>query len=305
MGETINRYNLLGSFQNQDAGFSRWTFAEKDGNKFFLKEFLSPVYPDQDSLTETLRLERIEECREFEKKQKLLYERVNKASDGNLVRIIEFFRCDSHYYISTPKVEVVSSSLEKISSLPMEKKLFLCKTVAHSIKMLHANHIVHADLKENNILVQKSVTGEYVGKIIDFDCSFFEENPPVSEKELSGDQVYFAPEACRFIFGETVELTCKMDVFALGLLFHQYLTGKLPEFNQADFYYAHVAVLEGEHLNISPTLPHPIRTLLEKMLECDSSKRISSNEVFNTLCNITNTSQGSRYNGYFYPAGEL
>ena len=29
------------------AGFSKWTFAERDGREYFFKEFLSPTYPEE------------------------------------------------------------------------------------------------------------------------------------------------------------------------------------------------------------------------------------------------------------------
>lgn len=325
MGEKFNDYELLEPFQNQDAGFSRWTYAKRKGKTYFLKEFLNPVYPDEHSLSEVTRKGKIKDCEEYAKLQCLLYEKVNKASDGNIVRIFEFFRCDSHYYISTAKVDAVSMDFSEIAALPMEKKLLLCKTIAHSIQNLHAEHIVHADLKHNNILIQKTTTGQYVGKIIDFDCSFFERKPPVSDDELGGDQVYFAPEACQFLFEEPVKLTCKMDIFALGLLFHQYLTGDLPDFNHEEYDYAHEAVLEGETLQLSSSLPFPIKALIDKMLECDAKKRISAKDIFRELCTITNTNpektkeeapisnvsneeketKDSQSNGFFFSAGDL
>ena len=94
MGEMINQYELLAPFQNKDAGFSRWTYAVRKGRTYFLKEFLSPVYPSGDVLSEAMRNSRIRACTEFEQRNKKLYEKVNRISDGNLVRIHEFFRHD-------------------------------------------------------------------------------------------------------------------------------------------------------------------------------------------------------------------
>lgn len=48
-GELINGYRLLEDFTVVGAGLSRWTFAERDGRQYFLKEFLSPTYPDDDA----------------------------------------------------------------------------------------------------------------------------------------------------------------------------------------------------------------------------------------------------------------
>ncbi len=50
MSEVLNQYLLETEFQNQNAGFSRWAFAVKGGEKYFIKEFIDPVYPMDDSL---------------------------------------------------------------------------------------------------------------------------------------------------------------------------------------------------------------------------------------------------------------
>lgn len=280
MGEVINDYELITPLQNQDAGFSRWTYAVRKGEIYFLKEFMDPVYPTENSLAENLRQRRIKDCEEYEKEKAAVYDSVDKASDGNLVRIFEFFRYDSHYYISTLKIDALPITFEEISAQPLEVRLLLCKTIAHSVMQLHAAHIVHADIKEKNILIQQSGTGQLIGKIIDFDCSFLEDKPPKDEDELGGDQVYLAPESCQFICGDAIKLTGKIDVFALGLLFHQYLTGELPGFDHAEYDYAHEAVLDEQELTVSGELPDKIGSLIHKMLICDPQERCSAADVF-------------------------
>ena len=45
-GDVINGYTILEDFKVVGAGLSKWTFAERGGRQFFIKEFLSPTYPD-------------------------------------------------------------------------------------------------------------------------------------------------------------------------------------------------------------------------------------------------------------------
>ena len=201
------------------------------------------------------------------------------ASDGNIVRIIEFFRYKSHYYISTPLVNGVNLSFQQISQLPFEHRLLLCKTLLHSIEKLHQAHIVHSDIKDTNIMIKKTLTGKLVAKIIDFDCSFFEDNPPETEDDLGGDQVYLSPEACLFLCGEQVKLTSKIDVFALGLLCHQILVGKLPYFDKSKYDYAHESVLDGQELVVSYYIPAELVEIMQKMLCCNPDKRCCLKEV--------------------------
>ena len=283
MSEIMNQYELLEPFQNKNAGFSRWTYAKKNNRDYFIKEFLDPVYPTDDSLSLELRKLRIRECEEDEIKKKKLYEAVNNASCGNIVRIHEYFRYDNHYYITMERVVGQKIPIEAMQAVPYENRFLICKTLAYEIMNLHKAHIVHSDLKESNIIIKMTKEGKMVGKIIDFDASFFENDPPKYEDELGGDQVYLAPEACQFICGDSVELTCKIDVFALGILFHQYLTGKMPEFDRTEYDYIFDAVLDEQKLGLAPELQEKLQKMIKGMLECDPKKRLSMEEVYSVL----------------------
>ena len=318
MNEIMNQYELLAPFQNKNAGFSRWTYATRKGKNYFLKEFLDPVYPTEESLSLDLRNRRIRDCEEFEKSKKKLYELINNSSDGNAVRIFEFFRCDNHYYIATERIIEQKIPVEAMPAVPYDNRFLLCKTIAHAMMKLHQAHIVHADIKENNIIIKQTKNKKLVGKIIDFDASFLEENPPQYEDELGGDQVYLAPEACQFICGESVKLTCKIDVFALGLLFHQYLTGKLPGFDLSEYDYAFDAVLDGQELVIAEELHPKLQKMIKEMLVCTPEERLSMEEVYAVFEELdpnkeVNIKEESMFNdlktkpseGWFYDAGDL
>ena len=281
--EKVNEYILDEPFQAKDAGTSRWTFAKKNGQAYFIKEFINPVFPvNPEVLSPGLIKEKVDECRAFENRQRYIYSRISDLSDGHLVRILDFFRRDSHYYITTEKVDSSNISLSEISELPFDVKICLCRGLAHGLMLLHSAKIVHADIKATNVLIKKLPNGRLSGKIIDFDCAFFEKQK-IGEEELGGDFVYLSPEACRFMFGEEVDLTCKMDVFSLGLLFHQYLSGTMPEFDKDEYDYAHVALLEGQKLKLSDKIPLRCRELIEHMLVVDPKERYDMLQVFNEL----------------------
>ena len=283
MSEVINGYALIEPFQNQNAGFSRWTFAKKDGRVYFLKEFMDPIYPEDHTLSPTLRDRRIEDCRMFAEKKRRIYNAINACSDGNAVRISEFFRCNSRYYISNERICGENVSFEQLMRLPMMSRILLCRSVAHTIMRMHEMHIVHSDIKDTNVLLKRTASGQLVGKLIDFDCSFFENEPPENEEELGGDQVYLAPEACLFMCSEAAELTCALDVFSLGILFHQYLTGMLPVFDRNEYDYAHEAILDNQEIYVSDHLPDALGEMLHRMLARDPKKRISMREVYEIL----------------------
>lgn len=285
MAEIINHYELIRPFQNQNAGFSRWTIAQKGGIRFFIKEFMDPRYPDEVSLDKDLRIERIRDCERFEAKKYELYRDINEASDGNLVRIAEFFRVDSRYYMTARWIESDGPDFARIAWLPLQDKLLLCRTAIHSLAALHSKHIIHTDIKDTNVIVHMSKGGKPVAKIIDFDGCFYEYDPPEQEDDLEGDQVYLSPEACMFLCGEEAVLSCKMDVFAMGLLFHQYLTGKLPAFDTDAYDYAHEAVLDDFVLKADKeAIPSPgLREIIESMLRKDPEQRAAAAEVYSRL----------------------
>lgn len=284
MEETINGYTLLEPFQNRDAGFSRWTFAVKNGRDYFIKEFLDPVYPQDDAKIGTAQMDaRRRACREFEYKKKHIYSAINLASDGNVVRVAEFFRKKSRYYVAMERIYAVPMEIVKIAQLPMEIRMQLCRVIAHSMAGLHAAHIVHADIKDKNILIRETPMKTLTAKIIDMDLSFFESLPPQDEGELGGDQIYLSPEACLFLNEEEASLTTKMDVFSLGILFHQYLTGYVPWYDNTKYDYLHESVLDGNCAPVSDSVPVEWRTVMERMLLRDPEKRCSMEEVCNCI----------------------
>lgn len=288
--ERLGTYELAGSLTNQNAGYSVWGFGKKNGMDYFIKQFVAQKYPANDTVSSPERLQKkIKECERFEQRKIAVYQMLNENSDGNAVRVEEFFRIESKYYISMRKIEALPWDVAAVASLPRGEIRRLCAIIAHGIASLHKGRIVHADLKHDNILFMKTPHGYTTAKIIDFDSSFLETDPPLAGDEIIGDLVYFSPEACRSIWGEQMELTCKMDIFALGVLFHQYLTGDLPYFNTGESSYPGEAVAKGELLSVSDKLPTDLRDLLSNMLSPDPAKRPSASEVFCVLRRIDMT----------------
>lgn len=282
--EQLGNYVITSSFTNQNAGYSVWGFADKDGKEYFIKQFIERKYPANDTVSSPERIQKkIKECRQFENNKTKIYQVLNNSSDGNAVRVEEFFRIESKYYIAMQKINSIYQNISDIVSLPQDEIKRLCSIIAHAMASLHKGGLIHADLKPDNVLFTKSASGKLTAKIIDFDSSFLETDPPKPGETIIGDFHYFSPEACRTIWGEEVELTCKMDVFALGILFHQYFTGELPGYNTKESSYSGEAVAKGEVLTISGKLPDDIAALLKDMLDADPQKRPSADVVFHVL----------------------
>ena len=277
---------------NDDYFMKRGILTDKDGKEYFIKQFIERKYPANDTVSSPERLQKkIKECQQFEQGKKKIYQVLNRSSDGNAVRVEEFFRVESKYYIAMKKINSLNLSLSDITKLSQDEIKRLCAIIAHAIASLHKGRLIHADLKPDNILFTKTPAGKLTAKIIDFDSSFLETDTPEPGETIIGDFHYFSPEACMTIWGEKVELSCKMDIFALGVLFHQYFTGELPGYNTAESTYSGEAVAKGETLIISDKLPADVTELITNMLDVDPNKRPSASDVFHAFSNIPDTDE--------------
>ncbi len=283
----LHGYHILAEFSTENAGLSRWTFCEKGGRTFFIKEFLSPVYPVHQGELSARSVERKKKvCETYYAKKSQFYKELEKCRTGNNVIVQDFFRDGSHYYIVTDKIDSVGSDPKLISKLGDDQKTTIIRSILYSIAELHRRRIVHADIKADNVLLKETADGYYAAKIIDFDAGFLEGDEP---EEIQGDFVYMAPETFLRMQGESVSLTGAIDMFALGILFHQYWTGELPKFS-SEYQYAFEAILNGSTLNLSLRIPDAIRTVLEKMLAKDVNSRISPSDALMLIKGARNVS---------------
>lgn len=110
--------------------------------------------------------------------------------------------------------------------LPLDARLRLFRTICDAVHYAHQHLVVHRDLKPDNILV----TAEGAAKLLDFGVAKMQE-PRIEAAALSGGRAstrlmtpdYASPEQTR---GEAI--TTSSDVFTLGVLLYELLTGRKP-----------------------------------------------------------------------------
>ena len=290
-GEVLNGYTILEDFRVVGAGLSKWTFAAKDGREYFIKEFLSPTYPDEHAPgSAQTKMRKRRRCAAFERHHRRIQEALASVSGvgGNLIVTLDFFRWGAKYYKVTEKVQVAGLSPADVTSLGFQDQLVLLKTVAHSLRILHDRGIVHGDLKPSNVLIKRTELG-YTTKLIDFDNAYLAGEPPPPD-EIVGTMNYYSPELVGYIqeAGTAAgELTQKADIFALGLIYAEYLTGAMPPFDSARYQYAGVAARAGQVLRLPPiSLPADVVDLVDRMLLTDPAARPTVAETHTTLMAI-------------------
>ncbi|HEY6795802.1 MAG TPA: protein kinase [Kineosporiaceae bacterium] len=288
-GDVIQGYRLLEDFRVVGAGLSEWTFAQRAGREYFIKRFLSPTYPDDDAPgSARTKARKRARCAAFEAHHRGIMAAMAPLTSygGNLIATLDFFREGAKYYKVTEKVEMAGLEPADVARLDFATRLVLLKTAAHSLKILHDLHIVHSDLKPSNILIKRTERG-YTTKLIDFDSSYVVGSPPPPE-DIIGTMNYYSPELVRYIQGSAHpgELTEASDIFALGLIYTEYLTGAPPPFDPA-YHEPAIAVLNGETLAVNPTAaPGPVVTLIDRMMSGDVRTRPAIGEVHAQLMDL-------------------
>lgn len=283
-GSRIRGYTLTSGTGASDAGTSMWAFAEKEGVEYFIKCYLSPTYPADDAPGSPKAKEiKRARCRAFEHRTKAVEAVLLKCGDESfLVRSVDFFREQGAYFKVTRKIDAERVA---VAQLPPNQQLLVMLTAAYGIRTLHTRApLIHADIKPENILLRRA-GHRYLASLIDFDAGFFTHAPPLRES-LVGDQRYCSPELIDYLDnGNERLLTQKADVFSLGLVFGEYLCGRLPEFPER-YSYPGEALLDGAAIRLPPprrdTLT-PALPIIEKMLDKDPEKRPDMADVHETL----------------------
>ena len=148
------------------------------------------------------------------------------ATSANLFhpKIIKVFDSgvhDHHYFMA---MEYLSGGTlkEKIGSgLPPKKALQILKDMADALRYAHSKDVVHRDIKSQNILLYEDGTPV----LSDFGVAkALGSNTALTRTGIAvGSPGYMSPEQLR---GQAID--GRTDIYALGILFYEMLTGELP-----------------------------------------------------------------------------
>ena len=174
---------------------------------------------------------------------------------------------------------VLGQLVREFSRLPREKALPIFIQICDGMAHAHEHGIVHRDLKPDNIfLVQKGIHHEHV-QIVDFGIAKKLNDPKqkklTDEGQVVGTPAFMSPEQ---ITGG--ELDARSDIYSLGCLMYNVLTGRLP-FPGANATEVMARHLEQEPMNFNEAcpglrLPIGLQYVLRKTLKKERRERHKS-----------------------------
>jgi serine/threonine protein kinase len=187
-------------------------------------------------------------------------EAVAKLNHPNLVALHDFGRGPSGPYLvfELLRGETLADRLRR-GRLPLREAVSVATDVARVLAHAHAARIVHRDLKPANVFLCEDGTV----KVLDFGLAhLFGRAGAVS----GGTPTYMAPEQWRNEPGDE-----RTDLFALGVLLHEMVTGRVP-------YGASREMAEATEPGPPPQLPEDggppaLRRLAAALLEKDPADR--------------------------------
>src|SRR5438067_10252898 len=191
-----------------------------------------------------------------------------------IVPIYEVGERDGSCYFSMKLVE--GGQLDEVvrsEPIPLRCAVELIAKVARTVHYAHEHGILHRDIKPGNILLDQK--GE--PHLTDFGLARLVETESTVTRtmEVLGTPSYMAPEQA---IGNNAQLTSATDVYGLGAVFYQLLTGH-PPFAGGTTYETIKLLLDTEPRQPrlwNPKIDRDLSTICLKCLEKDPKRRYSS-----------------------------
>src|SRR3989441_247670 len=211
-------------------------------------------------------------------KQELLLAR--EVTHKNVIRIYDLGEAEGVKFITMEYVEGkdLRTLINEKNKLAPEEAVEIMQQVCRALEAAHSVGIIHRDLKPQNVMRDKS------GRILVMDFGLartLEGDGMTQTGALVGTMDYMSPEQA---LGK--ELDQRSDVFALGLIFYELLTGKMPY--KADSVVA--SLLKRTQERAAPvsshdaTIPQALSNIVGKSMEPDVKLRYqTAAEILNDL----------------------
>jgi len=192
-----------------------------------------------------------------------------RVSHPNVCRVHDMGVENDIHFISMEYIEGQSLGdwTQAVGRLSAHQTLALARQLCAGLAAIHGESIVHRDLKPTNIMLDR--TGRAV--VMDFGLAFHPKTDQITaEGEVLGTLAYLSPEQAR---GEALDK--RSDIYALGLILFEMLTGRRPP---ADGKSLPLALRDPAEdcpppSQIAPGVPAPVDAIVSRCIERDRDRR--------------------------------
>ncbi len=146
---------------------------------------------------------------------------VGKLQHPNIVSVYDAGVGDRQTYIVMEfiKANSLAEIIESKQKIPIVKVLDIISKCCKALEYAHSKGVIHRDIKPSNILLTK----DHNVKIVDFGVAMVRSKIDTLSSGLFGSPSYMSPEQV-----EEKEVSPSTDLFALGTVLYELLTGKKP-----------------------------------------------------------------------------
>ncbi len=230
-----------------------------------------------------------DQCHRFLREGRL----ASQLTHENIVSVIDFGndRTLGLPYLVMDRLRgpTLAEVMRENGKITVERAVPILVQLARALVAAHEQGVIHRDLTPKNVVLEESSGRRDVVKLCDFGVSRTIEGDDrvTTTGQMIGTPAYMAPEQIR---GE-VDQDSRVDIYALGAVAHEMLTGELP--HQASTAVAMIAAkLRDEVEPIAkrfPTLglPHSLESAILRCLEIDPDERPSAAELSTVLTQIS------------------
>lgn len=149
----------------------------------------------------------------------------------------------------------------------------LLVTMAEAIEYAHGRGVLHRDLKPGNVIVDYSRRP----RITDFGLAkeLYVESSVTESNAILGTPSYMSPEQAE---GRTAEISTKSDVYSLGAVLYEMITGRPPfrAHSLSETLQQVIGSAPALPRSVNPKVPRDLETICMKCLQKDSGRRYQS-----------------------------
>ena len=195
-----------------------------------------------------------------------------RITHPNIVNVYDVGVAEGRHYIVMEYVpgRTLKERIKEEGPVPVPQALQIARQIAGALAQAHANNLVHCDIKPHNILVMPD--GNV--KVADFGIArAVTESTMTYNDNIMGSVHYFSPEQARGTM-----ITPKSDVYSLGVLLYEMLSGRIPFDGNTAVSIARKHLEEDPqplHM-IAPGIPPVVEALVTRMMAKDSAQRPDS-----------------------------